>query len=214
MTRRSTKKRMAFRDGQLQASSSNDPRETIGQVLVRDGLITEEALFRALLRQETARDKRRLGEILIRGPQIMPGYWNAPEETAAALRDRGDGGPPWLYTGDLGYLDADGFLFVVDRKKELIKTSGLQVWPREVEETVYAHPAVKHVVVVGMPDGYRGEVVKAFVVLKDGHAGCTEAELVEFCRARLTTYKVPRTIELRAELPVTTTGKVLRRLLR
>ena len=148
------------------------------------------------------------GELLIRGPQVMRGYWRRPEETAQAMPDG------WFRTGDVTVMDGEGYFAVVDRKKDMINTAGFKVWPREVEETVYAHPAVKHVVVVGVPDGYRGEVVKAFVVLKEGHPGCSEAELVEFCRARLTTYKVPRTIELRAELPVTTTGKVLRRLLR
>jgi long-chain acyl-CoA synthetase len=149
------------------------------------------------------------GELLIRGPQVMRGYWRRPEETAQAIREG------WFRTGDVAVMDGEGYFAVVDRKKDMINTAGFKVWPREVEETVYAHPAVKHVVVVGVPDGYRGEVVKAFVVLKEGYRErCTEAELVEFCRARLTTYKVPRAIELRAELPVTTTGKVLRRLLR
>jgi long-chain acyl-CoA synthetase len=142
----------------------------------------------------------------------MPGYWNAPEETAAALRDRGDGGARWLYTGDLGYLDADGFLFVVDRKKELIKTSGLQVWPREIEEALAQHPAVAEVGVAGVPDRAKGEVAKAWVVLRPG-AAATEDELREFCRARLAPFKTPARIEFRRELPKSMAGKVLRRVL-
>jgi long-chain acyl-CoA synthetase len=153
-----------------------------------------------------------VGEILIRGPQIMPGYWNAPEETAAALRDRGDGGARWLYTGDLGYLDDDGFLFVVDRKKELIKTSGLQVWPREIEEALLQHPAVAEVGVAGVPGRAKGEVPKAWVVLRTG-AAVTEGELREFCRARLAPFKTPARIEFRRELPKSMAGKVLRRVL-
>jgi long-chain acyl-CoA synthetase len=149
------------------------------------------------------------GELLVRGPQVMRGYWRRPEETRQAIREG------WFRTGDVAVMDAEGYFAVVDRKKDMINTAGFKVWPREVEETVYAHPAVKQVVVVGVPDGYRGEAVKAFVVLKEGYRDrCTAAELIEFCRARLTTYKVPRTVELRPELPVTTTGKVLRRLLR
>jgi long-chain acyl-CoA synthetase len=153
-----------------------------------------------------------VGEILLRAPQIMPGYWNAPEETAAALRSRGDGGGPWLHTGDLGYLDADGYLFVVDRKKELIKTSGLQVWPREIEEVLAQHPAVAEVGVAGVPDGARGEVAKAWVVLRPG-AAATEAELRAFCRERLAPFKTPARIEFRRDLPKSMVGKVLRRVL-
>jgi long-chain acyl-CoA synthetase len=153
-----------------------------------------------------------VGEIVIRGPQIMPGYWNAPEETAAALRDRGDGGGPWLMSGDLGYMDADGFLFVVDRKKELIKTSGLQVWPREIEEALAQHPAVAEVGVAGVPDRLKGEVAKAWVVLRPG-AAATEDELRAFCKARLAPFKTPARVEFRRELPKSMAGKVLRRVL-
>jgi long-chain acyl-CoA synthetase len=153
-----------------------------------------------------------VGEILLRAPQIMPGYWDAPAETAAALRDRGDGGGPWLHTGDLGYLDADGFLFIVDRKKELIKTSGLQVWPREIEEALAQHPAVAEVGVAGVPDPARGEVAKAWVVLRSG-ARATEDELRAFCRERLSPFKTPARIEFRRELPKSMVGKVLRRVL-
>ncbi|MBI1960213.1 MAG: long-chain fatty acid--CoA ligase [Candidatus Rokubacteria bacterium] len=149
------------------------------------------------------------GELLIRGPQVMRGYWKRPEETARALRDG------WFATGDVAVMDADGYFAIVDRKKDMINTAGFKVWPREVEETIYAHEAVRLAVVVGVPDDYRGEAVKAFVVLKEDWRGrCGERDLVEFCRERLTPYKVPRAVEFRAELPLTATGKVLRRMLR
>ena len=149
------------------------------------------------------------GELLIRGPQVMKGYWNRPDETARAIRDG------WLATGDVATMDDEGYFAIVDRKKDMINTAGFKVWPREVEETLYAHEAVKLVTVIGVPDDYRGEAVKACVVVKDGHRGrVTEADLVAFCRTRLTPYKVPRTIEFRDALPQTATGKMLRRVLR
>ncbi len=149
------------------------------------------------------------GELLIRGPQVMKAYWNRPEETAQAMT----GG--WFHTGDVARMEEDGYFVIVDRKKDQINTAGFKVWPREVEEVLYGHPAVKLVAVVGQPDAYRGEIVKACVVLKEEHRGrVSEAELVAFCRERLTGYKVPRLVEFRDELPVTATGKTLRRLLR
>ncbi|MBI5378730.1 MAG: long-chain fatty acid--CoA ligase [Nitrospirae bacterium] len=149
------------------------------------------------------------GELVIRGPQVMKGYWNRPEETAAAMA----GG--WLHTGDVARMDAEGYFVIVDRKKDQINTAGFKVWPREVEEVLYGHPAIKLVAVVGVADAYRGEAVKACVVLKEEHRGrVSEAELVAFCRERLSKYKVPRIVEFRDELPVTATGKTLRRLLR
>jgi long-chain acyl-CoA synthetase len=147
------------------------------------------------------------GELLIRGPQVMRGYWNRPDETARAIEDG------WLRTGDVAAMDADGYFRIVDRKKDMINTAGFKVWPREVEETLYAHPAVRLAAVIGVPDPYRGEAVKACVVLKDGER-VTAEELVAFCRARLTAYKAPRLVEFRPELPITPTGKLLRRLLR
>jgi long-chain acyl-CoA synthetase len=156
-----------------------------------------------------------VGEIAISGPQLMSGYWNRPDETAAILRDHDDetGTRRWLHTGDLGYLDDDGYVFIVDRKKDLIKTSGYQVWPREVEEVLTGHPAVAEVGVAGVRDDVRGEAVKAWVVLRPGKAA-TEQELRTFCRKQLAPYKVPSHIEFRAELPKTMVGKVLRRALR
>jgi long-chain acyl-CoA synthetase len=149
------------------------------------------------------------GELLIRGPQAMRGYWGKPEETATAM----DGG--WFHTGDVATMDAEGYFAIVDRRKDVINTAGFKVWPREVEETIYAHEAVKLVAVIGVPDGYRGESVKACVVLKEGYRGrVREDDIVAFCRARLTTYKVPREVELREELPISGSGKLLRRLLR
>jgi long-chain acyl-CoA synthetase len=149
------------------------------------------------------------GELLIRGPQVMQGYWGRPAETAQAIENG------WFRTGDIAVMDPDGYFRIVDRKKDLINTAGFKVWPREVEETLYAHPAVRLAVVVGVPDAYRGEAVKAYVVLEPhGRGRVGGGDLIDFCRARLTPYKVPRQVELRAELPVTATGKILRRALR
>ncbi|MBE2905987.1 long-chain-fatty-acid--CoA ligase [Anoxybacillus flavithermus] len=147
-----------------------------------------------------------IGEIVVRGPQVMKGYWNRPEETAATLRDG------WLYTGDLGYMNEEGYFFVVDRKKDMIIASGYNVYPREVEEVLYEHPKVQEAVVIGVPDAYRGETVKAFIVLKEGEQ-CTEEELDQFMRSKLAAYKVPRIYEFRKELPKTAVGKILRRAL-
>jgi long-chain acyl-CoA synthetase len=156
-----------------------------------------------------------VGEIAIAAPQLMAGYWNQPGETALALREHTDaaGTRTWLHTGDLGYLDADGYLFIVDRKKDLVKTSGYQVWPREIEETLASHPAVLEVGAAGIPDATKGEVVKAWVVLRAGHS-VTEQELRTFCRERLAPYKVPAHVEFRSDLPKTMVGKVLRRALK
>jgi long-chain acyl-CoA synthetase len=156
-----------------------------------------------------------VGELAIAAPQLMLGYWNRPDETAAMLRDHVDdrGARRWLHTGDLGYLDEDGYLFIVDRKKDLIKTSGYQVWPREVEEALALHPAVAEVGVTGVPDATKGEAVKAWVVLRAG-ATASEDELRAHCRQHLAPFKVPGTIVFRTELPKTMVGKVLRRALR
>jgi long-chain acyl-CoA synthetase len=156
-----------------------------------------------------------IGELAIAAPQLMAGYSNEPEETRAVLRERAvaDGSQVWLHTGDLGYMDDDGYFFVVDRKKDLIKSSGFQVWPREVEEVLAGHPAVAEVGVAGVEHPERGEIVKAWVVLRPGHSA-TETELRAFCRERLSGYKVPGCVEFRPELPKTMVGKVLRRALR
>lgn len=156
-----------------------------------------------------------VGEIALAGPQLMVGYWNRPEETAGVLRDHVDerGTCRWLHTGDLGYLDDDGFVFIVDRKKDLIKTSGFQVWPREIEEVLASHPSVGDVGVAGVIDATKGEAVKAWVVLRAG-ATASEDELRAFCREQLAPYKVPSHIAFRTELPKTMVGKVLRRALR
>jgi long-chain acyl-CoA synthetase len=152
------------------------------------------------------------GEIVLRAPQLMSGYWNDAEETARTLRRHGEGGA-WLHTGDLGYLDADSYLFIVDRQKDLIKTSGFQVWPREIEEALASHPGVVEAGVAGIADEARGEVVKAWVVLRTG-ASPTSDDLRTYCRTRLAPYKVPVQIEFRDSLPKTLTGKVLRRALK
>ncbi|MBE3590759.1 MAG: long-chain fatty acid--CoA ligase [Firmicutes bacterium] len=148
-----------------------------------------------------------IGELCIRGPQVMKGYWNRPEETAEALRDG------WLYTGDIARMDDDGYFYITDRKKEMIIAGGYNVYPREVEEVLFAHPGVKEAAVVGIPDPYRGETVKAFVVPKPG-VTLTADELAAHCRAHLAAYKVPRAYEFRDDLPKSMVGKVLRRVLR
>jgi long-chain acyl-CoA synthetase len=156
-----------------------------------------------------------VGEIAITATQLMLGYWNAPAETAIALRDHTHDGVTrrWLHTGDLGYMDDDGYVFIVDRKKDLIKTSGYQVWPREIEEVMASHPAVAEVGVAGVADDRQGEAVKAWVVLRDGQTA-SESDLRAFCREKLAAYKVPTKIEFRSDLPKTMVGKVLRRALR
>jgi long-chain acyl-CoA synthetase len=144
------------------------------------------------------------GELVIQGPQVMKGYHNMPTETANTLRDG------WLYTGDIARMDERGFFFIVDRKKELIKPGGYQVWPREVEEVIITHPKVLEVGVAGVPDAYRGETVKAWVVTKPGEA-VTEEEIKQFCESKLAKFKIPTHVEFRDELPKTTVGKILRR---
>ena len=152
-----------------------------------------------------------LGELLLRAPQLMLEYWNNPLETSETLRSYGPGGP-WLHTGDLAYMDGDGYVFLVDRKKDMMKTSGFQVWPREIEEVIAAHPAVHEVGVAGVPDAVKGEVAQAWVVLKPDRS-VSEDELRAYCRERLAPYKVPARVEFRKELPKTMVGKVLRRML-
>ncbi|MDQ1011727.1 long-chain acyl-CoA synthetase [Streptomyces sp. V4I23] len=147
------------------------------------------------------------GEIAVRGPQVVPGYWRLPEATAEAFPD-GE-----LRTGDIGFMDADGWLYVVDRKKDMINASGFKVWPREVEDVLYTHPAVREAAVVGVPDSYRGETVKAYVSLRPG-ADLGPDELSAYCEQRLAAYKYPREVVILPELPKTTSGKILRRELR
>ena len=145
----------------------------------------------------------------------MVGFWNRPEETASVLREHADadGTRRWLHTGDLGYLDDDGYLFIVDRKKDLIKTSGYQVWPREIEEVLAAHPAVAEVGVAGVPDELKARRSRRGSCCAPGETA-TEADLRAFCREKLAPYKVPAHIEFRTDLPKTMVGKVLRRALR
>jgi len=150
-----------------------------------------------------------IGELVIRGPQVMRGYWNRPEETERALRNG------WFYTGDISRMDKDGYFYIVDRKKDMINVSGLKVWPREVEEVLYEHPAVKEAGVIGIPDPYRGETVKALVSLKDEYEGkVTQEEVIKFCKERIASYKAPQYVEFRKEMPKTAVGKILRRVLK
>lgn len=146
------------------------------------------------------------GEILLRGPQVMKGYWRRPDETAAVLQDG------WLFTGDVGRMDEDGYLYIVDRKKDMIIAGGFNVYPREIEEIVYQHPAVGEACVVGVSDDYRGETVKVFVVRKPG-AAVTEQEIMDHCKERLAAYKRPRSVEFVDALPKSAVGKILRRVL-
>jgi long-chain acyl-CoA synthetase len=145
-----------------------------------------------------------IGELVIKGPQVFKGYHNMPTETANALRDG------WLYTGDIAQMDEDGYFYIVDRKKELIKPSGYQVWPREVEEVICENPKVLEVGVAGIPDPHRGETVKAWVVVQLGEE-LSEDEVKDWCKERLAKFKVPTHVEFREELPKTTVGKILRR---
>ncbi|MCL5807210.1 MAG: AMP-binding protein [Deltaproteobacteria bacterium] len=147
------------------------------------------------------------GEIVMKGPLIMQGYWNNPAETAGQLRDG------WLYTGDIAQADEDGYLFIVDRKKDMIIAGGFNIYPREIDEVLYQCPKVCEAVSLGIPDAYRGETVKAFVVLKPGETA-TEGEIIDFCKQKLTKYKVPTIVEFRGSLPKSAVGKILRKILR
>ena len=158
---------------------------------------------------ETEKPQGEVGEIVVRGPQVMKGYHNMPTETANSLRTMKDG-KVWLFTGDIARMDEDGYFFIVDRKKELIKPGGFQVWLRDVEEAIASHPKVLEVGVAGIPDANRGEAVKAWVVLKPGET-MTVDELKAHCKEHLAPYKVPSHVEFRTELPKTTVGKILRR---
>jgi long-chain acyl-CoA synthetase len=145
-----------------------------------------------------------IGELAVRGPQVMQGYWNRPDETAEVLRDG------WLFTGDIARMEADGFFSIIDRKKDLIITGGMNVYPRDVEEPLYAHPKVREAVAVGIPDEHWGEAVKVYIVLREGETA-TAQEIVDYCRTRMARYKVPKFVEFRTELPKSLIGKVLRR---
>ncbi|MGV3487975.1 MAG: long-chain-fatty-acid--CoA ligase [Tuberibacillus sp.] len=148
-----------------------------------------------------------LGELVIKGPQVMKGYWHMPEETENTLRDG------WLYTGDIAKMDENGYVYIMDRKKDMIIASGFNVYPRDVEEVLYEHPAVKEAAVIGVPDAYRGETVKAFIVKKDG-VDVTEEEIINYCKNNMAAYRVPKIVAFRDELPKTNVGKVLRRALK
>ncbi|MDO9567653.1 MAG: AMP-binding protein [Candidatus Desulfaltia sp.] len=147
------------------------------------------------------------GELLIKGPQVMKGYWNMSEETEKTLVDG------WLYTGDIAKMDEDGYFFVVDRKKDMIISGGLNVYPRNVEEVFYEHPKVQEACAIGIPHPTRGEVIKIFVVLKEGETA-TQEELLEFCTNKMAKYKFPTEIEFKKELPKTNVGKILKKDLR
>jgi long-chain acyl-CoA synthetase len=144
---------------------------------------------------------------LLKGPQLTSGYYKKPEETANAIRDG------WFYTGDIGFMDEEGYLFIVDRKKDMIIAGGFNVYPRDIDEVLFEHPKIKEACAVGIPDPYRGETVKAFVVLREGES-LTAEEVILFCREKLAAYKAPKQVEFMEDLPKSTVGKVLRRKLR
>jgi long-chain acyl-CoA synthetase len=143
----------------------------------------------------------------MKGPLIMQGYWNNPQETAGQIRDG------WLYTGDIAVRDEDGYIFIVDRKKDMVIAGGFNIYPREIDEVLFKHPKVQEAVAVGINDPYRGETIKACIVLKPGETA-TEEEIITFCREKLAAYKVPRRVEFRDSLPKSVIGKVLRKILR
>ena len=150
-----------------------------------------------------------VGELCVKGPQVMKGYYNRPEESARALRDG------WLYTGDVAYMNDRGWIFIMDRARDLVKHKGYSVFPKEVEDYMFSHPKILEVAVVGLPDPAVGEKLKAFVVLKDDFKGqVEEQEIIAWCKENMTHYKVPATVEFRDELPKTMVGKVLRRVLK
>jgi long-chain acyl-CoA synthetase len=147
------------------------------------------------------------GELVVKGQQVMKGYWNMPEETADTIRDG------WLHTGDIAHMDEDGYVFIVDRKKDMIIAGGFNIYPRDIDEVLYEHPKIADAVTIGVPDAYRGETVKVFVVVKPGET-LSEEEVIAHCKEKLAAYKVPRLVEFREELPKTMVGKVLRKELR
>jgi long-chain acyl-CoA synthetase len=147
------------------------------------------------------------GEIIMKGPLIMKEYWKNPKETAGQIKDG------WLYTGDIAVQDEDGYFFIVDRKKDMIIAGGYNVYPREIDEVLFQHPKISEAVSIGVSDPYRGESVKAFVVLKAGEK-MTEEEVISFCKGKLAAYKVPKFVEFREALPKSAVGKVLRKILR
>src|SRR5439155_13557584 len=152
------------------------------------------------------------GELCISGPQVMKGYWNHPDESARVLRADGDG-RTWFHTGDIARMDEDGYTSIVQRKKDLIIVDGFNVYPSEVESVLYTHPAVRLAAVIGIPDQYHGEIVKACIALKPG-ASTTAGEVIAHCRESLTEYKMPRTVDIRDTLPMRAVGNILYRVLR
>src|SRR5206468_8399612 len=152
------------------------------------------------------------GELCISGPQVLKGYWNKPEDTACALRADADG-RVWFHTGDIARMDDEGYTTIVQRKKDLIIVDGFNVYPSEVEAVLYTHPSVRLAAVIGVPDAYHGEIVKACLAFKPGASAPVE-DLIAHCRASLAEYKVPRLVEIRGTLPMSAVGKILYRVLR
>ncbi|OQA54093.1 MAG: Long-chain-fatty-acid--CoA ligase [Candidatus Omnitrophica bacterium ADurb.Bin277] len=147
------------------------------------------------------------GEICIKGPQVMTGYYNKPEETANSLRDG------WFYTGDIGYFDNEGYLTISDRKKDVIVASGFNIFPKEIDEILFEHSKISEACCIGIPDEYRGETVKAYIVVRPGET-LTKQEVTAFCKEKMTAYKVPTEVEFIDELPKSAIGKIMRRELR
>jgi long-chain acyl-CoA synthetase len=180
-----------------------------GAIAIGVPIPSHEAKIMDLTNPEKELPPGEVGELAVKGPGIIPGYWNKPEETAHAIRHG------WLFTGDVGTMDDNGWIYLLDRKKDMIIASGFKVWPREVEDTIYLHPSVREVAVIGIPDPYRGETVKAFVALKEEFEGTVkEEEIIAHCKERMAAYKYPRQVEFVKEVPKTATGKFLRRAFR
>ena len=165
---------------------------------------TEAKIVGGVFRKELSPGK--IGELVIRGPQVMKGYWNMPKDTKESLRKG------WLHTGDMAKMDEDGYFYIVDRKKELIISGGENIYPREIEEILYRHPKVLDAAVVGIPDEYRGEIVKVYIVPKEG-VEIDEEEIINYCKENLAKFKVPRIVEFRNEMPKSILGKILKRVL-
>ena len=185
------------------ACYNHDFRHKFGSV----GAAVENFELKILDENDGALPLGQWGEICIKGPGVMQGYWGKPDETSHALRNG------WLHSGDIGTMDDEGYVFIVDRVKDMINVSGFKVWPAEVEQFLYRHPAIKEVAVYGLPDPVKGESVKASIVLREG-ADATADEIIAYCRERIAVYKAPQTVEFVRELPKSATGKILKRVLR
>ena len=185
------------------ACYNHDVHHKFGSV----GTAIKDFKIKILDANDTELPRGKWGEICIQGPGIMLGYWKKPDDTEFALRNG------WLHSGDIGMMDEEGYVFIMDRLKDMINAAGFKIWPAEIEQFLYQHEAIKEVAVYGVPDAIKGESVKAAVVLKQG-ANATSDQIIAFCRERIAAYKVPSEVEFLKELPKSATGKILKRILR